>query len=96
MVDRAGVPATQATVSRDVSSVRHLSIGGAPTPRPLLAELEASGDSRPRKTREPAAQLRFIEEPNPALEHLEAIDVDQLTPIEAITRLYELKRLANA
>ena len=61
----------------------------------LLAELEAAGDNRPRKTREPAAQLRFIEEPNPALERLGAIDVDQLTPIEAITRLHELKGLID-
>jgi DNA mismatch repair protein MutS len=62
--------------------------------RSLLAEFESSGKS-PNMAGEPAMQLRFIEEPHPALERLSAINVDQLTPIEAITRLYELQRLAD-
>jgi DNA mismatch repair protein MutS len=61
--------------------------------RSLLADLESTRGDIPRTTREPVAQLRFIEELNPALDRLYEIDVDQLTPIEAITRLYELKSL---
>jgi DNA mismatch repair protein MutS len=61
--------------------------------RSLLADLESTRGDISRTTREPVAQLRFIEEPNPALARLYDIDVDQLTPIEAITRLYELKSL---
>jgi DNA mismatch repair protein MutS len=61
--------------------------------RSLLADLESTRGDIPSTTREPVAQLRFIKEPNPALDRLNEIDVDQLTPIEAITRLYELKSL---
>lgn len=62
--------------------------------RSLLEELESSAQS-PRIADEPVLQLRFVEEPNRALERLNALNVDQLTPIEAITRLYELKQLAE-
>jgi DNA mismatch repair protein MutS len=61
--------------------------------RALLSELESNGSNVRPKAKEPAAQLRFIEEPSPALERLESLDIDHLTPIEAITRLYELKSL---
>ncbi|HEX3302283.1 MAG TPA: hypothetical protein VHR64_05330, partial [Thermomicrobiales bacterium] len=63
--------------------------------RALLAELESTKSDSPRRTKEPVAQLRFIEEPNPALDRLAALDVDHLTPVEAITRLYELKSLLD-
>jgi hypothetical protein len=33
--------------------------------------------------------------PNPALAALRALEVDNLSPIEALTKLYELKRLAG-
>jgi DNA mismatch repair protein MutS len=61
--------------------------------RALLTELESTQRTGHAGTREPVAQLRFIEEPDPAIERLTELNVDQLTPIEAITRLYELKSL---
>ena len=33
---------------------------------------------------------------NPALTELKSIDVESLTPIEALTRLFELQRLAKS
>jgi len=64
--------------------------------RALLSELESNGSNARPKAKEPAAQLRFIEEPSPALERLETLDIDNLTPVEAITRLYELKSLLDS
>ncbi len=64
--------------------------------RALLSELESNGSNARPKAKAPAAQLRFIEEPSPALERLETLDIDNLTPVEAITRLYELKSLLDS
>ena len=64
--------------------------------RALLSELESNGSNARPKAKEPAAQLRFIEEPSPALQRLETLDIDNLTPVEAITRLYELKSLLDS
>jgi DNA mismatch repair protein MutS len=75
-------------------------LAGIPKPvvnraRALLTELESTRSEVRPKANEPAAQLRFIEEPNPALDRLAALDIDHLSPIEAITRLYELKSLLD-
>ena len=47
----------------------------------------------------PSAQLALfgapIAEPSPALEVLAALDLDDLTPIEALNKLFELRRLAE-
>lgn len=44
-----------------------------------------------------AGQLSFFnDKPNPALAALRELEVDHLSPIEALTRLYELKRLASS
>src|SRR5260221_4575980 len=68
----------------------------------VLEELERKGDARARKRamREiamPAAlQLTlFATEPDPIVEELKALAVDELTPLEALTRLYELQRKAR-
>jgi DNA mismatch repair protein MutS len=78
-------------------------LAGIPKPvvnraRSILADLERE-PGKPGagvRARESPAQLRFIEESSPALDAIREIDVDQITPVEAITRLYELKRLADA
>jgi len=46
---------------------------------------------------EPAGQvqLTLFAPPHPAVEALRDLDVDSLTPLEAITRLFELKRLTS-
>jgi DNA mismatch repair protein MutS len=40
-------------------------------------------------------QLTLFAPPSPAVEALRSLDVDSLTPLEALNRLYELKRLAG-
>jgi DNA mismatch repair protein MutS len=36
----------------------------------------------------------FAAEPDPLVEEIKALAVDELTPLEALTKLYELKRRA--
>jgi DNA mismatch repair protein MutS len=37
----------------------------------------------------------FSAEPDPLVEELKSLPVDELTPLEALTRLYELQRKAR-
>ncbi len=49
-----------------------------------------------QKTREDARQMQlFTETINPAVEALRGLDVNELSPLEALTKLYELKRMAG-
>jgi DNA mismatch repair protein MutS len=68
----------------------------------VLQELEHKGDAQTRRRAMrdvpvPAAmQLTlFSAEPDPLVEELKAIPVDELSPLEALTRLYELQRKAQ-
>jgi DNA mismatch repair protein MutS len=68
----------------------------------VLQELERRGDapSRRRAMRDlpmpQALQMTlFAAEADPLVEELKAIPVDELTPLEALTRLYELQRKAR-
>ncbi len=68
----------------------------------VLEELERKGDAKTRRKamRElvmPAAlQLTlFAGEPDPLVEDLKALAVDELTPLEALTKLYELQKRAR-
>ncbi len=80
-------------------------LAGLPRPvveraRELLKQLEAqSSDFEPaavkRKKQNPAQLKMFDEAPNAALAALKDMQVDHLSPIEALTKLYELKRLAD-
>jgi DNA mismatch repair protein MutS len=80
-------------------------LAGLPRPvveraRELLAQLESqSSDFEPaavkRRKQNPAQLKMFDEAPNAALSALKAMQVDHLSPIEALTKLYELKRLAD-
>jgi DNA mismatch repair protein MutS len=80
-------------------------LAGLPRPvveraRELLKQLEeGSADFEPaskKQKRENPGQLKmFDEKPNPALAALKALAVDHLSPIEALTKLYELKRMAD-
>jgi DNA mismatch repair protein MutS len=68
----------------------------------VLSALEATHDGRtasaargrPRR-RSPAEQLPLFGPPSPLLGELAALDVDSLTPLQAITKLYELKERAR-
>lgn len=77
--------------------------------RELLAQLEREGSdfklpmtaptaptTRQQKAKEDAGQMRlFGSAESPALEALRKMDVDHLSPLEALTKLYELKRMAG-
>ncbi len=63
--------------------------------RELLFQLEAGGSDfsllKPTPQRQ---QLSFLDAPeNPALASLRGLEVDGLSPLEALTKLYELKRI---
>ena len=45
---------------------------------------------------EPVQLALFSTAPHPALAALRAVQPDELSPLEALTRLYELHRLAGA
>jgi DNA mismatch repair protein MutS len=77
--------------------------------RELLRDLEQQGSdfklaiaksiptSPKQKAREEAGQMKmFNEADNPALAALQKLEVDNLSPLEALTKLYELKRMAGA
>ncbi len=63
--------------------------------RELLAQLEDGGsDFALHKPKPQHQQLSFFDAPeNPALASLRSLEVDGLSPIEALTTLYELKRM---
>ncbi len=63
--------------------------------RELLFQLEAVGsDFSLLKPAPPHQQLSFFDRPeNPALAELRSLEVDDLSPLEALTKLYELKRM---
>jgi DNA mismatch repair protein MutS len=74
----------------------------------VLLELESSATgfserehrraSIRRSAPEPATtvQLTMFGSENPALTELKSLDVESLTPIEALTRLFELQRMAKS
>jgi len=65
----------------------------------LLEELEASRDRRapssPRRRREEAPQLALFAPDGVLARELAELEVDSLTPLQAITKLYELKERAQ-
>jgi DNA mismatch repair protein MutS len=63
--------------------------------RDLLCQLEeGSSDFSIRKPAPQHQQLSFFDTPeNPALGTLRSLEVDGLSPLEALTKLYELKRM---
>ncbi|MFC2072933.1 DNA mismatch repair protein MutS [Chloroflexota bacterium] len=69
----------------------------------VLAELEGASlkDSAKRSLRgrrqpkEPAQQMSFFGQKPPVLEELEKLEIESLTPLEALTKLYELQKKAR-
>lgn len=80
-------------------------LAGMPRPvveraRELLHQLETQGsDFEPviqKKKRNNPMQMSFLDDaPHPALTMLRGLSVDELSPIEALTKLYELRRLMD-
>jgi len=76
-------------------------LAGLPKPvirraQELLRDLE-SGERvhAPQAKREESAQLSLFIERDPVLDALKALDVNSLSPLEALTKLYELQKLAR-
>ncbi len=63
----------------------------------ILAELEASRDHLPKggRRRGPAPQLPLFPPHHELIEELSRLDLDALTPLEALTKLYELQAKAK-
>jgi DNA mismatch repair protein MutS len=82
-------------------------LAGIPRPvihraQEILAELEQKGEAKARRKAMkdmamPAAwqMTLFAAEPHPLIEELKALSIDELTPIEAIGKLYELQKRAR-
>jgi DNA mismatch repair protein MutS len=80
-------------------------IAGLPRPvveraRELLHDLETQSSdfelpSKKQKKQNPGQIAMFNEAENPALKALKAMRIDELSPIEALTKLYELKRMSE-
>ncbi|NJL56608.1 DNA mismatch repair protein MutS, partial [bacterium] len=83
-------------------------LAGMPGPvvdraRALLDQLEREGskftlpggDSPVMNDGKPRQMSLFTTPPNPALVALRSLEVDNLSPIEALTKLYELKKMAG-
>ena len=64
--------------------------------RQLLVQLEeGSGDFALQRPRDSHQQLSFFDAPeNPALGALRSLEIDSLSPLEALTKLYELQKMA--
>jgi DNA mismatch repair protein MutS len=71
--------------------------------REILLDLEEGTPGQTERKRrrkaigevqEPAMQLTFFGAPDPVVEHLKQIDVEALSPLEALTALFELQRQA--
>jgi DNA mismatch repair protein MutS len=88
----AGMP--RPVVERARELLHHLEQQGsdfklpsAPPPPPVTPK---------QKAKEQAGQMRLFSEPvNPAVEMLRKMEIDNLSPLEALTKLYELKRIVG-
>jgi DNA mismatch repair protein MutS len=77
-------------------------LAGLPRPviqraQEVLSELEERRDRLPRRgrPREAAVQLSLLHTNHALLEELASLDVDGLTPLQALTKLYELRERAR-
>ncbi|MEL7673764.1 MAG: DNA mismatch repair protein MutS [Chloroflexota bacterium] len=65
----------------------------------ILEELEGAGsDFRVERRAKPAGsvQLSFFQtDPDPVVKAVKALKIDEMTPLDALTKLYELKRLVD-
>ncbi len=90
----AGMP--RPVVERARELLRHLEAQGSDFKLPA-APPPVPATTRQRKVEE-AGQMRLFAPPDahPALDALKKLEVDNLSPLEALTKLYELKRMMNS
>jgi DNA mismatch repair protein MutS len=87
----AGMP--RPVVDRARELLQHLEDQGSDFKLPTASPAPVSPK---QKALESAGQMRmFNETVNPAVEALRTLDVNELSPLEALTKLYELKRMAG-
>ncbi len=86
----AGMP--RPVVERARELLKHLEDQGSDFKLPTAVPTPVSAK---QKKREDAGQMRLFEPVNPALDALRKLEVDNLSPLEALTKLYELKRMAG-
>jgi DNA mismatch repair protein MutS len=73
-------------------------LAGLPKPvlqraREVLDELESNGrEAKPRKTKAPAVQETLFGQQSELEKALAGLDINSLTPLEALNKLYELKK----
>jgi len=72
-------------------------LAGLPRPvihraQEILAELEREGREPQAGAAEPTAQLSFLSENHPLMRELRRLDIDALTPLEALNKLFEWQR----
>jgi len=87
----AGMP--RPVIERARELLEHLETQGSDFKLPSAPTEKLSGK---QKAREEAGQMRLFSPENPAVAALRKLDVDHLSPIEALTRLYELKKMAGS
>jgi DNA mismatch repair protein MutS len=64
----------------------------------ILDELEGDGKTAKPAVKSPPkslAQIPLFAEKSPVLEELAKLEIDSLTPLEALTKLYELQKKAK-
>jgi DNA mismatch repair protein MutS len=63
----------------------------------ILSELEASGAAGPRRSNAPPTmyQLSLFSRDDPIVADLRALDVNALSPLDALNKLYELQQRAR-
>jgi DNA mismatch repair protein MutS len=79
-------------------------LAGLPKPvvhraQEILDELEGDGKQVKPATKSPPrplAQMPLFAEKPPVLAELEKLEIDSLTPLEALTKLYELQKKAKS
>ena len=94
-------------LGRDTDALHVAQLAGIPKPvihraEEILAELERKGDERARRKAMRDIQAPtvmqmtlFSAEQHPLIEELQRLAIDELTPIEAISKLYELQKRAR-
>jgi DNA mismatch repair protein MutS len=62
-----------------------------------LGDLEASGAAGPRRSVRPATlyQLSLFSRENPVVAEIRALDINALSPLDALNKLYELQQRAR-
>lgn len=90
----AGIP--RAVVRRAQEILADLESGRCSSPSSDRAGRRAAMRAPTPTSGDPVFQMTFFGQPDPVSEALKALDIEALSPLEAITKLFELQRLAKS